>query len=197
MSEPIYSDEEAKEILKLAFDRPLSGTSGLNRGELIAAAAELGVDAQAVDNAIALRERARPVELEVRGAAERRQRQLRDHAVTYAIINGILLAINLLAGGGWWFFWPALGWGLGLALHAKNTFFRDPERDRRRAERTIDQRQQKALQDARRMQRKYAVDQFVESAEQGALAAMERVAQRLRGDAAGQGRHDPRGPRPR
>ena len=35
-----------------------------------------------------------------------------------AIVNGGLLAINLLSSPGhWWFYWPMLGWGIGLAAH--------------------------------------------------------------------------------
>ena len=30
--------------------------------------------------------------------------------------------INLLAGGSWWFFWPLIGWGIGLGVHALNVF---------------------------------------------------------------------------
>jgi hypothetical protein len=43
----------------------------------------------------------------------------RSHAMAYAIVNAGLLAINLLTSPGeWWFFWPMLGWGIGLAAHA-------------------------------------------------------------------------------
>ena len=30
--------------------------------------------------------------------------------------------INLLSGGQWWFYWPLLGWGVGLGVHALNVF---------------------------------------------------------------------------
>ncbi len=44
------------------------------------------------------------------------------HATAYVLVNIGLFAINLLAGGGWWFYWPLLGWGVGLGLHALNVF---------------------------------------------------------------------------
>jgi len=38
------------------------------------------------------------------------------HATAYVTVNLLLLAISL-AGGHGWAIYPALGWGLGLALH--------------------------------------------------------------------------------
>ena len=45
------------------------------------------------------------------------------HLVTYvAVISGLFI-INALTGSGrWWFVWPAIGWGVGLAVHALATF---------------------------------------------------------------------------
>lgn len=44
---------------------------------------------------------------------------LLGHAASYAMVNLMLFAINLLSSPGeWWFFWPLLGWGIGLASHA-------------------------------------------------------------------------------
>jgi hypothetical protein len=43
----------------------------------------------------------------------------RSHLVAYGIVNAGLFAINLLTSPGhWWFYWPMLGWGIGLAAHA-------------------------------------------------------------------------------
>jgi hypothetical protein len=44
------------------------------------------------------------------------------HALTYVLVNIGLLFINLFTGGGWWFFWPLIGWGIGLGVHALNVF---------------------------------------------------------------------------
>jgi hypothetical protein len=44
------------------------------------------------------------------------------HALVFVLVNVGLFAINLLAGGSWWFFWPLIGWGIGLAVHALNVF---------------------------------------------------------------------------
>ncbi len=45
------------------------------------------------------------------------------HLMTYvAVISGLFL-VNLITGSGrWWFIWPALGWGIGIAAHGLATF---------------------------------------------------------------------------
>ncbi len=56
------------------------------------------------------------------------------HVVVYILVNAGLLAINLLTSpGNLWFYWPLLGWGIGLFIHGLVTFaigmltFRDME----------------------------------------------------------------------
>ncbi len=45
------------------------------------------------------------------------------HLVTYVVVITGLFIINLLTGPGrWWFVWPAIGWGIGIAVHALSTF---------------------------------------------------------------------------
>jgi hypothetical protein len=41
------------------------------------------------------------------------------HLGIYFVVNLGLFAINAVtAWGSWWFYWPALGWGIGVACHA-------------------------------------------------------------------------------
>jgi hypothetical protein len=44
------------------------------------------------------------------------------HASAYVLVNIALFVINVLVGGGWWFYWPLLGWGIGLGVHALAVF---------------------------------------------------------------------------
>jgi transcriptional regulator with XRE-family HTH domain len=45
------------------------------------------------------------------------------HAMTFVVINVFIMLVNLITSPGYlWFLWALLGWGLGLALHALNTF---------------------------------------------------------------------------
>lgn len=41
------------------------------------------------------------------------------HLGVYVIVNSALFAINMISNPDTlWFYWPALGWGIGLAIHA-------------------------------------------------------------------------------
>jgi hypothetical protein len=48
------------------------------------------------------------------------------HLTIYVIVNGTLLALNLLAGGPAWAVWPLIGWGIGLAAHGIGVFLVAP-----------------------------------------------------------------------
>ena len=62
-------------------------------------------------------------------SAERARRRLVSekgfyvHLVTYVLVIAGLFIINVLTGHGrWWFVWPAVGWGIGIAMHALSAF---------------------------------------------------------------------------
>jgi fatty acid desaturase len=44
------------------------------------------------------------------------------HASAFVVVNIALFAINVVVGGAWWFYWPLMGWGIGLGLHAFGVF---------------------------------------------------------------------------
>ena len=44
------------------------------------------------------------------------------HAMAFVLVNVALLGINALVDGVWWFYWPLMGWGLGLGVHALAVF---------------------------------------------------------------------------
>lgn len=52
--------------------------------------------------------------------AHKRVGEIRDfymHLLSYLAINIGLFAIDMLTGGGTWFFWPLIGWGVVVLLH--------------------------------------------------------------------------------
>lgn len=54
-----------------------------------------------------------------------RMRGLCIHAFVYVLVNALLIAVNLLyTPGHYWFLYPLLGWGLGLAIQALVVFRR-------------------------------------------------------------------------
>ena len=50
------------------------------------------------------------------------QRDFYAHLATYAGVMLLLFIIDLLSGDGWWFFWPMLGWGIGVVVHGITVF---------------------------------------------------------------------------
>jgi hypothetical protein len=50
------------------------------------------------------------------------RRGLYAHAMVYVIVNAVLFTIDYLTPGGPWFYWPMLGWGVGLVINAIAVF---------------------------------------------------------------------------
>ncbi len=45
------------------------------------------------------------------------------HLLVYITVNAGLFLINLVSSpGNWWFYWPLLGWGVGLLAHGVAVF---------------------------------------------------------------------------
>jgi hypothetical protein len=65
-------------------------------------------------------------DVELRRLATRRadmKLAFRSHLIAYAVVNAGLVAINILSSPGhWWFYWPMLGWGVGLGAHAATVY---------------------------------------------------------------------------
>lgn len=46
-----------------------------------------------------------------------------SHAIKYVVVISILIIIDLVTTPGkFWFYWPALGWGIGLFMHGMSVF---------------------------------------------------------------------------
>ena len=46
------------------------------------------------------------------------KRGLYGHALVYAVVNAVLFVTDYLTPGGPWFYWPLIGWGVGLIINA-------------------------------------------------------------------------------
>lgn len=45
------------------------------------------------------------------------------HLIAYVVVNLILFSINMIVTpDSLWFFWPLIGWGIGLSIHALSVF---------------------------------------------------------------------------
>ena len=116
-----YRQEEAQAILRRALRQTAPPEGGAFSHEALRQmAAELGIDAAALDRA------AREWDAEEREARERREfaasrrREFLARLAPYLLVNALLVAINLATGAGhFWAVWPILGWGIGIFSHGR------------------------------------------------------------------------------
>ena len=45
-----------------------------------------------------------------------------SHLMMFVLVNALLFVIDVVSGDSWWFYWPLLGWGIGLCVHAFSVF---------------------------------------------------------------------------
>jgi hypothetical protein len=113
--------DEVDRIIRRALK--LKKEDSISHQELIDTAREFGIDPQTLEVAIEEdkeefeKERARKARL------LRRKARFHCHFWSYLIVIGALLIINKMTPGPWWFQWPALGWGIGLAFNFKAAYF--------------------------------------------------------------------------
>jgi hypothetical protein len=59
-------------------------------------------------------------------SARNRVREIRGfytHALVYVLVNTGLFLVNVFDDSpGFWFFWPLIGWGIGLVAHGASVF---------------------------------------------------------------------------
>ncbi|WP_325895201.1 2TM domain-containing protein [Grimontia sp. NTOU-MAR1] len=65
-----------------------------------------------------------------------------SHLMTYVLVIGLLFVINFLTSPDYiWAWWPAMGWGIGITVHALNSFevlnFFGPEWEKKQIEKRL------------------------------------------------------------
>ena len=52
-----------------------------------------------------------------------KMREFKRHLGVYLVMSVFFFVLNLVTNPGhWWFYWPMLGWGLGVALQGVNAY---------------------------------------------------------------------------
>lgn len=110
--ERFYHSGEIEQILMRAME--LQQGEALSRSQLEEMASELGISPETLDAAEAKWRH----DLQRKQARQALKFRLKRHAIAYLAVNAFLFAIDLSSGGLNWAFWPLLGWGLGLVMHA-------------------------------------------------------------------------------
>ena len=116
-----YSKDDVDRIIRRALK--LKKTDAINHQELIDTAKEFGIDPQTLETAIEEEMEEFEKERIRKKRLLRRKARFHRHLWSYVIVIGALLIMNILTPGPWWFQWPALGWGIGLAFNFKAAYF--------------------------------------------------------------------------
>ena len=134
----IYSPDEVSRILKRAL-RP-EDENAISHQELYETAQELGVSPHMLDAAIAHEMAGMDMEKARDKWLNKKRAEFRNHLWSYIIVNTALLLMNfftIFIVNIWWFQWPLLGWGIGLAFHYRDAFFASEENIEKGAERLL------------------------------------------------------------
>jgi len=121
LSSKQYSQDEVDRIIRRALK--LKKEDSISHQELIDTAREFGIDPQTLETAIEGDKEEYEKERARRTRLLRAKARFHRHLWSYLIVIGALLLINTITPGPWWFQWPALGWGIGLAFNFKAAYF--------------------------------------------------------------------------
>jgi len=130
-----YGADEVTRILKRALNSRKE--EAISFQELTEIAREMGIDMESLDAAIA-RDKG---EIDMEEAREkwlrRKRSEFNPHLWSFIIVIGGLFLIDVITPGGWWFQWPMLGWGIGLAFHFRAAYFPEERKIERGARRML------------------------------------------------------------
>lgn len=68
---------------------------------------------------------------------QKQRTKFQEHLFSYIIINGALVLMNYMTTDYPWVLWSIVGWGIGLAFDAAETYFPNPEKVERGAQKML------------------------------------------------------------
>ncbi len=120
-----FTSDEVDRIIRRALKD--QGGDTVSQEELFETAKELGIDPGKLEAAIE-QDRVESQKASAREAWLKRQKDgFNRHLWSYISVNVLLFLINVFTPGVWWFQWPLLGWGIGLANHYRVAFMPSEE----------------------------------------------------------------------
>lgn len=174
-----YKDSEVDAILH----RALSEQGDIAHDDLVAAASEIGVSRDAIERAVErLDERSEEVDA-IAEARQKRKQRFQASMMTFVIVNIFLFAIDMLTGGGWWFYWPLLSWGMLMALQGAKLLQPEPVpktliKQRRKAKKSA---RKAAIEQQRKDRGAKAAKRFEDAVDGGVTALFDALAKRIEG----------------
>lgn len=116
-----YTSEAVTRIIRRALEMKREET--VSHQDLLQTAEELGLDPDTLEEAIKKEKAEFEKEAAEKERLQRRKDGFRRHLWSFAIVNTGLFLINALTPGVWWFQWPLLAWGMGLALKYRSAYY--------------------------------------------------------------------------
>ncbi len=120
LQQQTYDSEAVNRIIRRALNH--STSDAVCHDDLLETARDLGIEPRPLE--IAIREE-RSSHRKVKAAKvrlKRRRARYQQHLWSYIIVITALFLINTMTPGPWWFQWPMLGWGIGLAFHYRSAY---------------------------------------------------------------------------
>lgn len=143
-----YDRKEVEEILRRALVQ--HDGDAMSHEDLLAAAAEVGIPADAIENAALELRRDRLREAHRARILARRRGGFGRHLGAFLAVNLALFFLDVAAGPGWWFHIPACAWGIGLFFHGMGVFLPSERRLQRQVDRAIRREEVQAARTHRR-----------------------------------------------
>lgn len=179
----VYTDEEVRSILGRAVERQrLTSPEGLSHEDLLAVAHEAGIAPEAIEAAAVEVTARAETEDDVRAVLKERRSDFRIHLFTYIPILVSLAVVNLLTTAYPWVVWPALGWGLALALHARFALYPTDVEIANEAKTRADRRRAKAEKERRKAAKnelKEGARELGHAVERGVAVLLSETAKRI------------------
>jgi len=116
-----YTTDEVTRIIRRALAKKKE--EAVSHQDLLQTAEELGLDPETLKAAIKEERAAFERETAVKEKLQRKKAGFRRHLWSFVIVNAGLFAINAATPGPWWFQWPFLGLGIGLAFNFRAAYF--------------------------------------------------------------------------
>jgi hypothetical protein len=183
----VYTRAEADEILRRALAEEAEG--GISHEDLVAAAREVGIPESAIEAAAERLGDHVEIERRVSLLRARKRRAWSRHLISFVIINLGIVAVDWLDGGGWFFQFPLVVWGVVLMLFGVMQLSPNPEALAKRAERELEKEQRRARWQQRRLPKgerqpwatSKSAKEFEAAVEQGVSALLSAAARAIQG----------------
>ncbi len=117
----LYDSETVSRIIRRALE--LDASDAVSHNDLIETAKDLGIDPRQLEIAIEDEQSNHRKENTFKARLKQRRAIYQNHLWSYIIVIGALFLINIMTPGAWWFQWPMLMWGVGLAFHYRSAYY--------------------------------------------------------------------------